>query len=266
MEDLRVQLRLDDPILVQFGRWVWGYVRGDLGTSLFTQRSVVELMISRLEPTLSLTIVALIMSVLMGVSAGVAAAWKANSFLDKLLLALGSLGISLPSFYLGLILIWAFAVKVHIFPAVGYISISEGPLPWLRSLILPSTMIAVYSGAVLARMTRSVMLEVLREDYVRTARSKGLSERVVYLRHALQNASLTIITITGLLFAALVTGTLTTEIVFAIPGMGRLVVDAMSNRDYPIVQSTVMMVAMAYVIINLAVDILYGYLDPRVRY
>jgi peptide/nickel transport system permease protein len=176
------------------------------------------------------------------------------------------LGFSIPVFWLGFIMIWGLAVNLRIFPVIGYTPISNGFLPFLRAMTLPALAVAIPSAALVARMTRSAMLEVLREDYIRTARAKGLSELAVHVRHAFKSAAIPIVTIIGLLFAALASGFVVTETVFTIPGLGRMVVDAVVRRDYPIVQAMLMIVAVAYVFINLAVDILYAYLDPRIRY
>ena len=176
------------------------------------------------------------------------------------------LGLAIPSFWLGANLIWVFAVKLHWFPAFGYIPISEGIVPWIKSITLPSISVGFISAALIARMTRASMLEVLREDYVRTARAKGLGEQAVLLGHAFKNASIPVVTIIGIGIAGLVSGLVVTEAVFGIPGVGRLIVDAVNRRDYPVIQGVILMVTVAYVLINLIVDLIYGYLDPRIRY
>jgi peptide/nickel transport system permease protein len=176
------------------------------------------------------------------------------------------LGFSIPVFWLGFLFIWAFAVKIHLFPAVGFVSITDGVFPFLRSITLPALANAIPYSALVARMTRSTMVEVMQEDYIRTARAKGLTERVVNVRHGLRNAAIPIVTVVGLVFAGLVGGAVVTETVFAIPGLGRLLVDGVVRRDYPIVQAMLMVVAVSYVFVNLAVDITYAFLDPRIRY
>ena len=266
IEVLRHALGFDKPFMVQFGLWIKRLLTGDLGTSIFSGRSVVSLMAPRIEPTVSLSILTLLISILLGVPMGMAAAWKAGSTLDRVVMVFAVVGFSVPVFWLGFIFIWGFAVHWEIFPAVGFVPISDGLIPFLRSLTLPALANAFPTTALVARMTRSTMVEVLREDYIRTARAKGLAERVVYNRHALKNAAIPIITVIGLVFAALLTGAVIIETVFAIPGIGRMIVDAVSRRDYPIVQAMLMMVSVSYVLVNLLVDITYAYLDPRIRY
>lgn len=266
VEKLRHALGLDKPFLVQFGLWAGRLLRGDLGTSIFSKHSITSLMAPRLQPTLSLAFIAITLSILLGVPMGVIAAWKARSVLDSGVMLFAVLGFSIPVFWLGFLFIWGFAVNIRIFPAVGFVPISDGIIPYLRSLTLPALANAIPFSALVARMTRSTMLEVLSEDYIRTARAKGLSETVVQIRHALRNASIPIVTVVGLVFAALVAGAVVTETVFAIPGLGRLVVDAVVRRDFPIVQAMLMVVAVAYIFVNLMVDVVYAYLDPRIRY
>ncbi len=266
VEAMRVALGFDKPFIVQFGKWSGRLLRGDLGTSIFSQHTIVSLMKPRIEPTLSLAIIAISLSIIIGVPMGVLAAWNQGSFVDRGVMVFAVLGFSIPVFWLGFLFIWAFAVKIHLFPAVGFVSITDGVFPFLRSLTLPALANAIPFSALVARMTRSTMVEVMQEDYIRTARAKGLTEAVVNVRHGLRNAAIPIVTVVGLVFAGLVGGAVVTETVFAIPGLGRLLVDGVVRRDYPIVQAMLMVVAVSYVFVNLAVDITYAFLDPRIRY
>jgi len=266
VEAMRVALGFDKPFIVQFGKWSGRLLQGDLGTSIFSQHTIVSLMKPRIEPTLSLAIIAISLSIIIGVPMGVLAAWNQGSFVDRGVMVFAVLGFSIPVFWLGFLFIWAFAVKLHLFPAVGFVSITDGVFPFFRSLTLPALANAIPFSALVARMTRSTMVEVMQEDYIRTARAKGLTERVVNVRHGLRNAAIPIVTVVGLVFAGLVGGAVVTETVFAIPGLGRLLVDGVVRRDYPIVQAMLMVVAVSYVFVNLAVDITYAFLDPRIRY
>lgn len=266
VEEMRRALGFDKPIIEQFARWVGRLLKGDLGTSIFSQHSITSLMKPRIQPTLSLAALAITLSIGIGVPIGVLAAWKAGSFIDRGVMLFAVLGFSVPVFWLGFLFIWFFAVKLNLFPAVGFVPITDGVFPFLRSLTLPALANAIPFSALVARMTRSTMLEVLNEDYIRTARAKGLSERIVITRHGLRNASIPIVTVIGLVFAALVGGAVVTETVFAIPGLGRLLVDGVVRRDFPIVQAMLMVVAVGYVFVNLMVDVAYAYLDPRIRY
>ena len=266
VEAMRVALGFDKPFIVQFGKWSGRLLRGDLGTSIFSQHTIVSLMKPRIEPTLSLAIIAISLSIIIGVPMGVLAAWNQGSFVDRGVMVFAVLGFSIPVFWLGFLFIWAFAVKIHLFPAVGFVSITDGVFPFFRSLTLPALANAIPFSALVARMTRSTMVEVMQEDYIRTARAKGLTEAVINVRHGLRNAAIPIVTVVGLVFAGLVGGAVVTETVFAIPGLGRLLVDGVVRRDYPIVQAMLMVVAVSYVFVNLAVDITYAFLDPRIRY
>ena len=266
VEKMRKALGFDKPFYVQFGVWVGNLLRGDLGTSIFSKHTITSLMAPRLQPTLSLGMLAIVLSILFGIPMGVIAAWKVGSVTDRGVMVFAVLGFSVPVFWLGFIFIWLFAVNFRIFPAVGFVPISEGVFPYLKSLTLPALANAIPFSALVARMTRSTMVEVLQEDYIRTARAKGLAEFGVIGRHALRNASIPIVTVIGLVFAALVSGAVVTETVFAIPGLGRLLVDGVVRRDYPIVQAMLMVTAVSYVFVNLVIDIFYAYLDPRIRY
>ena len=263
---IRKDMGLDKPIYEQLVIYFADILRGDLGESIFSKFPVVELIKQRLEPTLFIAVFSQIVSIVIAIPLGILAAWKANTWVDRVVMVIAVLGLAIPSFWLGANLIWVFAVKLHWFPAFGYIPISEGIVPWIKSITLPSISVGFISAALIARMTRASMLEVLREDYVRTARAKGLGEQAVLLGHAFKNASIPVVTIIGIGIAGLVSGLVVTEAVFGIPGIGRLIVDAVNRRDYPVIQGVILMVTVAYVLINLIVDLIYGYLDPRIRY
>ena len=265
-EALRDELGLNDPVLVQFARWAGNLFRGDLGTSLISRYPVTSLMAPRLEPTLSIAFLGTVLSVLLGIPLGLLAAWRPNSGLDRAVLFFSVIGFSVPGFWLAFLALWTFSVKLSLFPVLGYTPISEGILPWLRSITLPAVVISVSTAAIFARMTRTGMVEVLQQDYIRTARAKGLAERIVHFRHAFKNASIPVITTLGFLVVGLATGTTIIEIVFTIPGLGRLLVTAVVDRDYPIVHALLMLTAMVYIYVNLLADILYAYADPRIRY
>lgn len=266
IERIKEKLGLNRPLYEQMGIYFWDILRGDFGESVFTKFPVTTLIGQRLEPTISIAIFSQLVAIIIAVPAGILAAWKANTWIDRALMVFAVAGLAIPSFWLGANLIWVFAVNLGWFPALGYVPISEGALPWLRSITLPSIAIGFISAALIARMTRASMLEVLREDYIRTARAKGLGDYKVLIAHAFKNASIPVVTIIGIGLAGLVSGLVVTEAVFAIPGVGRLIVDAVLRRDYPVIQGVVLMVTFVYVLINLAVDIIYGYLDPRIRY
>ncbi len=266
IERIRQKLGLDEPLYKQLGLYYIDIFRGDLGESVFTKFDVTELILQRLEPTVSIAMFAMLLAILISIPSGVLAAWKANSLVDRAVMVFAVFGFAIPVFWLGFNMIWLFAVKLNWFPVLGYRPVSDGVLPWLRSMTLPAATVGIIVAALIARMTRSAMLEVLREDYIRTARAKGLGEFAVLFRHALRNASIPIVTVVGLSMAGLVSGLVITEAVFAIPGMGRLIVDGVTRRDYPIIQGTVLVITVFYVLINLAVDIGYGWLDPKIRY
>jgi peptide/nickel transport system permease protein len=266
LEEVRRTLGLDRPFIAQFASWINKVFHGDLGTSFFSGRSIGSLVRDRLEPTLSLAISGLLMSVLIGIPLGVLAGWKANTVIDRVVMVFVVLGFSIPGFWLGFMLIWGLGVNVHWFPVIGFTSIFDSFPGFLHSIFLPAFNMAIHAAALIARMTRSSMLEVLSEDYIRTARAKGLHERSVLFRHALKAASLPVVTIIGLMIAGLLTGVVVTETVFTIPGMGRLIVEAVARRDLPIIQAVMILVGTIYVFINLLTDLAYAYLDPRVRY
>jgi peptide/nickel transport system permease protein len=263
---IRHNLGLDNPLHQQLGIWLWNVVRGDLGTSIFTNKPVTQLIGQRLEPTVALSIMTMVIAVLLAVPMGIIAAWTAGSWIDRLVMGFAILGFSLPVFWLGFLFVYSFSMTLKWLPVQGYISFTEGFLPFIQHLVLPSLTLGLVYMALITRMTRTSMLEVLREDYVRTAHAKGLKPQVVLCVHALKNASLPIVTIIGVGVALLIGGVVVTESVFAIPGLGRLTVDAILHRDYPVIQGIILVFSGVYVLINLAVDMVYTFLDPRIRY
>ena len=266
IEHIRVSLGLDRPFLVRFGSWVWDVVRGDLGNSIFTNLPVTHMIAQRIEPTVSLMLITLVISLVFAIPLGVVAAWKQGSWIDRCAMVLSTAGFSVPVFVIGYVLAYVFALTLDWVPVQGYTPISEGIVPWFENLILPSIALGLIYMALIARITRATMLEVLSQDYVRTARAKGVGQRGILFIHALKNAAVPIITIIGIGFAALIGGAVVTESVFAIPGLGRLTVDAILRRDYPVIQGVVLMFSFIYVLVNLGVDLLYTLFDPRIRY
>jgi peptide/nickel transport system permease protein len=265
LDRVRHELGLDRPFLVRMGEWYVRLLQGDLGTSLLLNRSVTEAILERLPITLSLTAMAFVVSVLLGVTAGVMAAVRHGRAADQSLMSLALLGLSIPEFWLGLVLVWLVAVLVPIFPAGDYVAFAKDPLQWARHLALPTFTLACIQMGFVARMTRSSMLEVLSQDFVRTARAKGLPEPYVVLRHGLVNAMVPIVTVMGIMVGALLGGAVVTEQVFSIPGLGRLIIGAVLSRDFPVIQGGLLFLALIYLSVNLAVDLLYAAIDPRVR-
>jgi peptide/nickel transport system permease protein len=265
VEELREQLGLNDPLPVQFLRWFGGVLRFDFGESIFIGGSVTDALLERAQPTLLLTLYAVIVQLVIGVPAGILAAVRHNSLLDRAMTVIAISGAAIPTFFLGIMLILFFAVRLRWLPSGGYVPITEDPRQHLEAMLMPAFALGFSSAGLLARLVRSSMLDVLREDYVRTAWAKGLTERLIVVRHALRNALIPAVTVVGTSVGALLGGAVVTETVFTIPGMGRLVVQSIARRDYPIIQGAVMTIAMTYVLVNLLVDILYVYIDPRVR-
>ena len=263
---IRAKLGLDDPFLVQFGGWSWRLLHGDLGTSIFTNLPVTTLIGQRVQPTVSLTLCALVVAVLIAVPLGVIAAARAGSWVDRFVMGFSVLGFSVPVFVLAYVLIIVFSVELEWLPVQGYRALGEGLWPWLSHLILPSIALGTVYMALIARITRATMLDVLSQDYIRTANAKGLAPRAVLIRHALKNAGVPIVTVIGIGIALLISGAIVTETVFAIPGIGRLTVDAILRRDYPIIQGVILLFSAVYVLINLLVDLSYRLFDPRIRY
>jgi peptide/nickel transport system permease protein len=266
IENIRRKLGLDRPMLEQFAVWCWRLVQGDLGISIFSNLPVTTLIAQRVEPTIALTISTLLVAVGLAIPMGVLAAWKARTLIDRLVMGFAVLGFAVPVFLAGYILIFLFSVKLGWLPVQGYRPIGEGLWPFLEGLILPSVALGTTYCALIARITRASMLEVLSQDYIRTAESKGLATRRVLLLHALKNSAVPIVTVIGIGIALLISGVVITETVFNIPGLGRLTVDAVLKRDYPIVQGLILVFAAAKVLVNLAIDISYAFLDPRIRY
>jgi peptide/nickel transport system permease protein len=263
---IRGQLGLDRPMVEQFFIWSGKVLTGDLGESFFFKKTVVQLIGERIEPTLSLAFFTILIAVLVAVPLGVLAAHRHGSWIDRIVMGFSVLGFSVPVFVIGYLLIYLFAVYLNWLPVQGYQRIAEGVGGWVQRLILPSVTLSVIYIALIARMTRTSVLEVLSEDYIRTARAKGQIERKVLFRHALRNAAVPIVTVIGLGIALLIGGVVVTESVFTIPGLGRLTVDAVLARDYPTIQAVILLFSFVYVMINLAVDMLYTLLDPRIRY
>ncbi|HVX98647.1 MAG TPA: ABC transporter permease [Pseudorhodoplanes sp.] len=266
VERIRETLGLDRPFLVRFGEWVWNLLHGDFGTSIFTGLPVTSLIAQRIEPTLSLMAVTLVFAVIVAVPVGVLAAWKAGTFIDRLFMAFAVFGFSVPVFVVGYVLAYVFALQLDLLPVQGYTPLSAGLWPWLSNLILPAGALGCVYIALIARITRTAMLEVLHQDYIKTARSKGLGEGRILFLHALKNAAVPIVTVIGIGIALLIGGAVVTESVFAIPGLGRLTIDAILRRDYPVIQGLVLLFSFIYVLINLLVDLAYIALDPRIRY
>ncbi|MBX5444110.1 ABC transporter permease [Sphaerobacter sp.] len=265
-QKLREELNLDQPLLQRLVNWYSDALRGDLGQSYFLHQPVSKALRERLPVTLSLSAFALVVAATIGITAGVIASVRHGRFTDWGIMLLAILGISIPIFWLALNMIFFFSVKLGWFPTGGYAPLSEGPRAFLRHLALPGFALGLAYTALIARMTRSSMLDVLRQDYMRTAQAKGLRERVVILSHAFRNALVPIATILGLTAGELLSGSVITETVFNLPGVGRLVIDAVNRRDYPVVQGGILLVTMLYLFVNLVVDLLYGWIDPRIRY
>jgi len=260
------RLGLDDPFVVQFGRWVAALAHGDLGTSIFTNLPVTQLIGQRIEPTVSLTLCTLVVSIAVALPLGVLASAKAGTWLDRAVMAFSVLGFSVPVFVLAYILILTFSVQLDWLPVQGYRNFRDGAWEWLRHLIMPSIALGTVYVALITRITRASMLEVLAQDYVRTAQAKGLAPGEVLIGHALKNAAIPVMTIIGIGVALLISGAIVTETVFALPGIGRLTVDAILRRDYPIIQGVTLIFSAVYVLVNLAVDLSYALFDPRIRY
>lgn len=266
IQRIREKLGLNAPFLVQFGGWVGRLLHGDLGTSIFTNLPVTTLIGQRVPPTVSLTLLTLVVAVLIAVPLGVVAAARAGTWTDRLVMGFSVLAFSVPVFVLAYLLIGLFSIRLEWLPVQGYRPLGEGLWPWLSHLILPSIALGTVYMALIARITRAAMLDVLAQDYIRTANAKGLAPRAVLTGHALKNAGVPIITVIGIGVALLISGAIVTETVFAIPGIGRLTVDAILRRDYPVIQGVILLFSGIYVLINLLVDLSYTFFDPRIRY
>ena len=263
---IRTQLGLDQPIYLRFLIWLGQLGRGDLGMSIFSSIPVSQLILQRAEPTVSLALATLTIAIPTAIFLGVVGAWKAGKWLDRAVMLFAVVGFSTPIFVLGYCLIYLFAIELDLVPVQGFASIRQGVGPFVRSMILPAVTLAVIYVALLARITRTSMLEVLHEDYVRTARAKGVSEIKVLLFHGLRNAAVPIVTMIGISTALLISGSVVVESVYNLPGIGRLLIDAIVKRDYPVIQGVVLTFSFLYVVVNLLVDIAYAFLDPRIRY
>ena len=266
VERIEKQLGLDAPMPVQLVRWFGRLVQGDLGQSIFLRKPVTEAILDRVEPTLLLTLFAIVISIMIGVPAGVISARYHNTTTDQVLMVIALLGVSIPNFLLGLLFILFFSVWLGWFPVAGYSPLEYGWLKTLRSLVLPAFALGLVQSALIARIARSSMLDVLREQFITAGRAKGLGERAVIYKHALKNAMIPTVTIIGISFAILISGAVVVETVFNIPGLGRLIISAVLRRDYPVIQGVVLCIAGMYMLINLAVDLSYILFDPRVKY
>ena len=266
IEQLRRDLGLDEPLLMQLLHYYQGLLQGDFGKSLLLGKGVLAATMERLPVTIGLSLYALVLTLLLGVASGIIAALRQNTWVDQVAMMIAMLGISIPNFFLGLLMIIFFAVQLGWLPSGGYVPFTQDPIGWLRSTTMPAISLALLQAGLLARITRSGMLEVLRQDYVRTARAKGLPERQVILKHALANALIPIVTVVGIIISLLLSGAVVTEALFSLPGMGQLLTQAVLSRDYPMVQGGLLLVTTFLVVVNILVDILYALIDPRVRY
>jgi peptide/nickel transport system permease protein len=266
VEGIRAKLGLDRPVIEQFAIWVTNLVTGDFGESFYFKKTVASLIADRIEPTAALAVLTMLMSIAVAVPLGVLAAYKQGTWIDRVVMGLSVLGFSVPVFVIGYALIYVFAIELGWLPVQGYQPLREGLGGFLQRLVLPSLTLSVIYVALIARITRTSVLEVLGEDYIRTARAKGLPRSTVLMRHALRNAAVPIVTVIGIGAALLIGGVVVTESVFSIPGLGRLTVDAVLARDYPTVQAVILLFSFVYVLLNLLVDVAYTFLDPRIRY
>jgi peptide/nickel transport system permease protein len=266
LERIRVSLGLHEPIYIQFFNWINQLLHGDLGVSLISNVPVLQMIGQRLEPSISIAILTIILAILVAVPLGVIAAWKHGTWIDRFVIGLSVLGFSVPVFVIGYVLIQIFAIDLRWLPVQGFKSITAGLGPYLERLVLPTLTLSFIYVALIARMTRAAMLDVLGEDYIRTARAKGIAEIAVLLRHGLRNAAIPVITVIGTGFALLISGVVVTESVFNLPGIGRLTVDAVLARDYPVIQAMILLTSLVYVTVNLLIDVAYTLLDPRIRY
>jgi len=266
VEALRAKLGLDQPLYVQYAKWFWNMLQGDLGNSIYGSRVEVSRLVAEALPrTLSLAGLAFVLAVVIAVPAGLIAATRRNTGMDHGVTFVAFLGLSMPDFWIGILLIIVFAANLKWLPAIGYVPLSEGLWPWLKHLILPAIAVGTMFSAVIARMIRSAMLEVLKTDYMRVARAKGLLRSTLLVRHALPNALIPVVTVMGIAFALLMAGAVVVENVFAIKGLGRLLIQGILNRDYPVVQGAILVVSAIFIFSNLLVDMLYSIIDPRIR-
>jgi len=265
IERIRASLGLDQPLIWQFALWIGRLAQGDLGVSLFSHLPVAQLVAQRIEPTMALAAATMSFSVVTALPLGIVAAWQVGRWGDRLIMALAVMAFSFPIFIIGYGLVWGFALHWRILPVQGYTALARGVVPFAQHLVLPALSLGLVFMALLTRMTRSTMIEVLGEDYIRTARAKGLGQAPVLLRHALKNAAVPIVTTIGTGIALLLGGVVVAESVFAIPGVGRLTIDAVQQRDYPVIQGVILLSSFAYVLVNFLIDLSYGLFDPRIR-
>lgn len=265
VELTRERLGLNDPLLVQYGKWAGGALTGDFGTSIFSSLPVAEAIISRAPVTLSLTAVALLIALVFGLTTGIVSGLRPHTVLDRLAGVGATIGIAMPSFWLGLVLVTVFALVNPWLPASGYVPLSEGFVPWLRHIIMPAVALGAATTAEVSRQTRSGVIDVMQQDYVRTAHSKGLPLRRIVGRHVLKNAALPVVTVFGTQASRLLGGAIVVEAIFGLPGLGTLVLNAVLQRDYPMVQGFVIFITLIVLLVNLLVDVSYGYFNPKVR-
>lgn len=266
IEHLEESLGLHDPLPVQFIRWLGHTLTGDLGESIYAQQPVLHVILTHLGPTVSLTLLSMVMTLLIGLPSAILAVWKRNGVMDPLFMSVSLLGVSIPEFWFALLLILTFAVMLPVFPVAGYAPLGQGMWAWLHHLILPAFVLAAVETGLIARMLRDGMLEGIHQDYARTARAKGLTERRVLTRHVFFNALIPTTTVIGTAVASLLGGAVIAETIFTIPGIGQLLIDSIHRRDYPVIQGIVLFIALIYVVVNLLVDLAYALLDPRIRY
>ncbi len=266
LERIRTSLGLNEPLYTQFFSWVWRLLHCDFGTSLISNVPVLQMVNQRIEPSLSVALSVMLVSICVAIPLGVIAAWKHGTWIDRLVMALSVIGFSVPVFVIGYVLVQIFAIELRWVPVQGFRSITRGFGPFFERMVLPTVALSFVYVALIARMTRAAMLNVLGEDFVRTARAKGINEGSVLFRHALRNAAVPVITVIGTGFALLISGVVVTESVFNLPGIGRLTVDAVLARDFPVIQAMILLTSGVYVCVNLLIDLAYALLDPRIRY
>lgn len=266
LKALREELGLNQPIYVQYWQWLGEIMTGDFGRSLHTKEPVLSMLLDVAEPTVSIALLAMTIAFIIAIPAGIVSAVRRYSIEDYIATVISFFGISMPGFWIGILLILVVAANLQLLPAFGYVSISEGIVPWLKHILLPAIAVGLPYGGIIMRMTRSSMLEVLNEDYMRTARAKGLSPHLVLFKHGLQNALIPVVTISGILLAVVLAGTVAVEIVFGIQGLGRLLIGSIQRRDFPVVQGTVIIISFVFVFMNLFIDLLYTVINPRIKY
>lgn len=266
IDQIREKLGLDLPLYVQFIKWLSSFLHGDLGVSIYSNQPVSKLIRQSFGPTLALAVMTLTFSVIFAIPLGVVAAWRANTWVDRAVMVFAVIGFSFPVFVIGYIVVYVFSLKLGWFPVQGYRRLLQGFVPFFRHLLLPAASLGAIYSALIARITRASVLNVLNEDFIRTARAKGLSEYKVLVGHATRTAAVPILTVVGIGFALLIAGVVVTESVFVIPGLGRLTADAILRRDYPVIQGLILLFSVTYVAVNLVVDILYLIFDPRIHY